>query len=101
MRDDLDEMLQNTIISMMKKESREAAITLKLEISLINDKDAFQRAIYRTILDHKITSAITVKSDKKGCCVKGDYEMYYDDRTGKYAIRPLDSADGQLPLIGV
>lgn len=99
MRDDLDEMLQNTIISMMKKESREAAITLKLEISLINDKDAFQRAIYRTILDHKITSAITVKSDKKGCCVKGDYEMYYDDRTGKYAIRPLDSADGQLPLL--
>ena len=98
MRDDLDTMLQSTITSMLRRESCEASVTLKIGITLVNDKDEFEKTIVRPIVEHKITSAITVKSDTKGCCVKGDYELYFDERSKQYAMRKLSSDNGQLSL---
>lgn len=100
MRDDLDTMLQSTITSMLRRESCEASVTLKIGITLVNDKDEFEKTIVRPIVEHKITSAITVKSDTKGCCVKGDYELFFDEKSGCYSMRRLPSDDGQMSFFG-
>ena len=97
MRQKFDEMLQRTLASMIRRESDEAALTLKLHLRLDHTSDELQRAVIRPDITHKITSAITVKDDLSGK-VPGDYELMYDAGSERYLLRELPPDGGQMPL---
>lgn len=99
MRTALNDMLQKTINSMIKRDSDESSITLKINLNLYHASDQLSRTVLRPEISHKITSAITVKDNTNGR-LDGDYELIYDEKTACYVMRELPPDGGQLPLIG-
>ena len=99
MRTALNDMLQKTINSMIKRDSDESSITLKINLNLYHASDQLSRTVLRPEISHKITSAITVKDNTNGR-LDGDYELIYDEKTACYIMRELPPDGGQLPLIG-
>lgn len=97
MRKDFDSILQRTIGSMKRRESHSASITLKLEISLMDDHDQFN--VQRTIptFSHKVASAIQIKEETSGK-IPDKYELVYDEISEEFLMRELPPIDGQLPL---
>ena len=98
MRTDLDAMLQKTVNSMIRRESDEASVTLKISLRLSHTADRLARSVIRPEITHKITSAITVKDNTDGR-LQGEYELVYDSITERYVMRELPPEDGQLPLL--
>ena len=98
LRQEFNSMLQKTIFSMIRRESDDAALTLKLHLRLDHTQDSLHRAVIRPDISHKITSAITVKDDLSGR-VSGDYELMYDARAERYLLRELPTDDGQMTLL--
>lgn len=97
MRCEFNAMLQKTLGSMIRRESDEATLTLKLHLRLNHTSDSLQRTVIRPDITHKITSAITVKDDLSGA-MQGDYELLYDNDADRYFMRELPSDDGQMCL---
>lgn len=96
MRTDLDAMLQKTIASMVRKESVEGSITLKISVGLFGFGDG--SGIIKPHVSHKVTASITSKESVDGY-VSGDYVLDYDEDHKRYTMRELPPEGGQLPLI--
>lgn len=96
MRTDLDAMLQKTIASMVRKESVEGSITLKISVGLFGVGDG--SGIIKPHVSHKVTASITSKESVDGY-VSGDYVLDYDEDHGRYTMRELPPDGGQLPLL--
>mgnify|MGYP000541828496 FL=1 len=103
-RRDFDAMLQNTIYTMEQKDSKEAEITVKFSVTTALDTvpdieanypDA-KRDVKRPYISHKITSKLTLKSEKAGAVVDSNVELVYDKQLCQYVLRPLD--DGQTSM---
>lgn len=103
-RCDFDAMLQNTIYTMEQKDSKEAEITVKFSVTTALDTvpdieanypDA-KRDVKRPYISHKITSKLTLKSEKAGTVVDSNVELVYDKQLCQYVLRPLD--DGQTSM---
>ena len=95
MRTDLDAMLQKTIASMVRKESVEGSITLKINIGLYGVGDG--SGIIKPTVSHKVTASITSKESVDGY-VSGDYVLDYDEDHERYTMRELPPDGGQLAL---
>lgn len=95
MRTDLDAMLQKTIASMVRKESVEGSITLKISIGLYGVGDG--SGIIKPTVSHKVTASITSKESVDGY-VSGDYVLDYDEDHERYTMRELPPDGGQLAL---
>ena len=95
MRTDLDAMLQKTIASMVRKESVEGSITLKINIGLYGVGDG--SGIIKPTVSHKVTASITSKESVDGY-VSGDYVLDYDEDHERYTMRELPPEGGQLAL---
>lgn len=98
LKDDFDSVLNRTIGNMEMKGADEAAITVKLSISL--DKDSVEgedgyREITRPTFKHDISSVMQVK-DKMSGTLNGNYEIVYDEESGKYVMRKVE--DGQTSM---
>lgn len=98
LRQEFDAMLQKTLASMIRRDSDDATLTLKLHLRLDHTSDSLQRAVIRPDISHKITSAIMVKDDLNGR-VNGDYELLYDAAAERYLLRELPPEEGQLSLL--
>ncbi len=99
MRRDFNMHLQQTLITMDKKESNEATITLKLSIALQEaEVSGLCKAIIKPKLSHKITSQMTMKNETIGE-ISGDYELVWDKTMLSYIMRPID--DGQMTMFEV
>ena len=96
MRTDLDAMLQKTIASMVRKESVEGSITLKISVGLFGVGDG--SGIIKPHVSHKVTASITSKESVDGY-VSGDYVLDYDEDHGRYTMRELPPEGGQMTLI--
>lgn len=97
LRADLDAMLQKVVTQLLSKDSDEASVTLKLSIGLAHTSDALERAVILPIVEHKISTAITVKDEVKGRS-HGDCELIFDAAAKRYLLRGLPH-DEQLTLI--
>lgn len=98
MRTALNAMLQKTIGDMVRRNSDEGTVTLKISLLLTHVSDPYQRAVIMPRIGHKITSAITVKDNLSGAL--GDaYELCYDEEDEQYVMRELPSEDGQMALL--
>jgi len=97
LRADLDAMLQKVVTQLLSKDSDEASVTLKLAIGLAHTSDVLERAVILPVVEHKISTAITVKDEVKGRS-NGDCELIFDAAAERYLLRGLPH-DEQLTLI--
>ena len=101
MKEDFDAILAKTISNMESKGADEAAITLKLNISLAKeektplDSDDEKKEIVKPDFKHVISSVMQVKAKKTGA-LSGDYELVWDEDEEKYVMRKIDN--GQLSI---
>lgn len=100
LKSDFDQVLGRTLDNMENKESELAEMTIKVKIMLdkrqIADPDnGGQREIVVPKFDHKVSSVMQVKYEKKGM-LSGDYELVFDRSIGKYVIRNIN--DGQTSM---
>lgn len=81
-KDAFDRMLLATLGRMKKQGIEEGAITLKIDISLMQqfpyDEDGNKREIYVPSFEHKVTSVLSEKDETKGK-IDGDYVLEVRD----------------------
>lgn len=103
-RRDFDAMFQNIIYAMEQRDSKEAEIAVKFsittELDAVPDIEAnypdAKRDVKKPYISHKITSKITLKSEKSGTVGDDNMELAYDKRLCQYVLRSLE--DGQTSM---
>lgn len=98
-RVDFDTILAKTLLTMEQKDSDEAEITVKFSLrtylTAIPDGTAVYpeatRSIKKPYISHKITSKLTLKSEKSGISVNGDVELVWDKQLSRYVLRPIEN----------
>lgn len=93
MKLNFDEMLNNILFSMQKKESDNGELTLK--ISLSRETEEQQNPIFgkeiesyiKPRFEHKITSSIQIKDERSGSFDE-DYKLVSED--GKYYVQKIE-----------
>lgn len=103
LKSDFDQMLSRLLAGMEKFECDEAALNIKLVVSLKKDQTRdFESVEYESMRDivkptfkHEISSAMQIK-DKKAGSLSGNYELVWDELSNKYVMRSID--DGQVSL---
>lgn len=103
-RRDFDAMFQNIIYAMEQRDSKEAEIAVKFsittELDAVPDIEAnypdAKRDVKKPYISHKITSKITLKSEKSGTVGDDNMELVYDKRLCQYVLRSLE--DGQTSM---
>ena len=103
LKSDFDQMLSRLLAGMEKFECEEAALNIKLVVSLKKDQTRdFEAVEYESMRDiirptfrHEISSAMQIKSKKAGS-LSGNYELVWDSLSEKYVMHSID--DGQVSL---
>ena len=95
MRMDMDYILFSTLKTMYEKNCNSATITLKLAIDLTEDhvpdgkepRYAAEREIIVPKIEHKVSSAMQIKSERKGEIGGKGFELIQED--GKFILKPI------------
>ena len=98
MKEDFDKVLKRTLGNMQIKESDEATLTLKLNISLtemeVPDFESefpnAMRKIHKPRFDHKVSSVMQIKTEESGH-LKGEYELVWDEEAQDFVMKPIDN----------
>lgn len=98
MKEDFNSILKKTLGNMQVKDSREATLTLKLNISLTDAEapdfsvpyENAMRNIKKPRFDHKISSVMQIKNEESGS-LKGEYELIWDEELGDWIMKPIDN----------
>ena len=105
MRSLLDEAISNVMAVMRDRNTNSAAITLKIDVSLINTpvSDAGspmgRRVAIAPEIGFKITTTLTSKSEQKQDIVKiEDGKEIVQDANGAYYIVTNEDANGQMSM---
>ena len=102
LKSDFDSILMKTLANMQEKNASEAAITLKLGISLIREtvKDVTcpeGKVVVRPSFKHDISSVMQIKAKLSGAMF-GEDQLVYDPDTDEYVLKPIE--DGQISFFG-
>ena len=103
MKADFDAVLKRTLSNMQQKGSNDAALTLKLNISLeeneVRDFDSPEpnayRKVYKPGFDHKISSVMQIKTEKSGS-FNGEYELVWDPDLEDFVMKPIDNGQPSI-----
>ena len=95
MRMDMDYILFSTLKTMYEKNCNSATITIKLAIDLTEDhvpdgkepRYAAEREIIVPKIEHKVSSAMQIKSERKGEIGGKGFELVQED--GKFILKPI------------
>jgi hypothetical protein len=101
LREDFNKMIEATLTKMRQKDSSDASLTLKLDIELektfepieLPDGTQTTRDVFMPIFSHKVSSAISIKSEVKGKFDE-ECELIFDAATQRHILVPI----GQMPL---
>jgi len=94
---DFDNILQETLTTMLQKKSEAAAINMRIKISLTDDiavdaeRPSRDRPIMTPRFDHKIKSVLQIQSERTGFCGGDGYELAWDAELCKYTLRAIKS----------
>lgn len=101
MRIDADSVLQKLLENMVEKGSKEATMTIKIDVKFhtefISDYDTFgdpcggHDAIVPAFT-HKISSVMQIKDETKGINFDKFLELHYDEEDAKYILTPIKGA---------
>lgn len=97
LKNDFDNVLNSTIQNMYNKDSDEAAVTIKLNISIkeveVPDYSMpYQGAVRKTFtpsFTHKVSSVLQIKNELSGK-LGGNYELVYDELEKVYTMKPIE-----------
>ena len=103
MKNDFNIVLQKTLTNMERKGSRIAEITLKMKMSLSNERVPdltivnyeAKRDVIMPKFEHKVSSVIQIKDEVTGS-LNGNYELIWDGERGEYVMREI--VDGQVSM---
>lgn len=103
MKADFDKVLKRTLGNMQIKESNEATLTLKLNISLtemeVPDFESASpnamRKIHKPRFDHKVSSVMQIKTEESGH-LKGEYELVWDEEAQDFVMKPIDNGQTSI-----
>lgn len=98
LREDFDKMMISTLARMQEKGSKDATITLKIDIGLEKtfapvSGTTQMRDVYLPTFEHKITSAMQIKQEVKGRYDE-ECELVWNPASNSYLLVPI----GQLML---
>lgn len=93
-KEDFDRLLLNTLNRMKTQEILEGSITLRIDVSLMQqfpyDEDGNMREIYVPSFTHEVASALSVKDKKKGN-MEGDFVLEVRDGVPMLFDRDTDN----------
>lgn len=103
MKTDFDKVLRRTLGNMQTKESKDATLTVKLNINLTevevpDFESAYPNAMRKTNkprFDHKVSSVMQIKSEESGS-LKGEYELVLDEDEQDFVMKPIDNGQRTL-----
>lgn len=103
MKADFDKVLRRTLGNMQVKESKDATLTVKLNINLTevevpDFESAYpnaMRKINKPRFDHKVSSVMQIKSEESGS-LKGEYELVWDEDKQDFVMKPIDNGQRSL-----
>lgn len=103
MKQDFDKVLKRTLENMQVKDSKEASLTLKLNITLEEDvAPDFQsslanatRKVVKPSFDHTISSVMQIKTKENGS-FKGEYELVWDEEVQNFVMKPIGYGQGSI-----
>lgn len=98
MKGDFNKVLQRTLGNMLGKDSKEATLTIKLNIEILEEEvpnwqsaDATaMRKINKPKFEHKVSSVMQIKNEVSGS-VKGEYELVWDDELQEFVAVTIDN----------
>ena len=98
MKGDFNKVLQRTLGNMLGKDSKEATLTIKLNIELQeaevpnyqSDDAMAMRKINKPKFEHKVSSVMQIKNEVSGS-VKGEYELVWDDELQEFVAVTIDN----------
>lgn len=98
-RENFDLTLEEVIEDMIAKGCDQSSITAKIDIQLAVDEKGYnktEKGSFFPAIDHTISSAMTVKSKRKGS-IGGNLKMVYDDDTDRWVC--VDSDNDQTSFV--
>lgn len=97
-KSDFNTMLKAILSGMEKNEAENGEISVTMKIGL-EERDIVDRGYSRRTkvpsFSHKVVSKMQFKTEKKGA-LSGNFELKFDEKTGKYLLVAID--DGQTSL---
>lgn len=104
LKSDFNRMLNSLLSTMESKESEEADVTIKLKVTLKEgtapDLNITAYSAEREILvpkfEHAISTTVQIKDKKTGFVGGSNYELFFDRKTGVYAMRPIKDAQRSI-----
>lgn len=93
---DMNFVLQRLLGNMLDSETTEGSMTLKIDVNLVEEwvpnydpkVQGESRKVSKPQFKHKVTSAIKINDEKSGN-MNNEMELYFDDETGTYQMRPI------------
>lgn len=94
---DFNMILRNTLATMQQKEVEDASISVKFDVSLIQQPNPnvdspdshSERDIVSPTFKHKVTAAMKIKSEKGGYVGGPDYELVWDKASKDYVMKEI------------
>ncbi len=91
LRNQFDEILNQTVANMMLKGAQEASMSIKINIGLVEEierTDEGAKEILLPVFEHDISSAVQVKERAKGS-MDGDYELVKNVANNKWEVNRI------------
>lgn len=96
-KSDFNMILRNTLSTMQQKEVEDASISVKFDVSLIQQANPNldapdshgERDITSPTFKHKITANMKIKSEKGGYVGGPDYELVWDKDAKDYVMKSI------------
>lgn len=99
---DADDHLQRLMNAMIEKGERDAALTIKLDIQLIERASPDgKRIMLVPRIDHKIGTTIRSKSETKGTSNYDDFEVVYNDDLQEFILQRIAAESEQTKMAGM
>lgn len=100
MKRDMNFVLQRLLGNMQEKGATEGSMTLKVDISLMNEYipnydpevEGESRKISKPKFKHKVTSAVQIKDEKSGN-LDTEMELTFDEESGEYVMQPVANTE--------
>lgn len=100
MRNDANYILQRALGAMKEKESMEGKVTIALDIKMVPEYianydpniEGKTRKILKPKFEHKVTSAINIKNEKKGN-IEPEMAMVWDEESQSYVLAYVNNTE--------
>lgn len=99
MCEDFNAILQNTVAKMIESKNSSADISVTLSLDLydkyINYEEILNEVYTKPIVEHKVSSVIKRKTEKKGLS-EGEYAIMWDEESKSYVLKKVEDIQTNL-----